>query len=158
MAALADAMAYILKRYSGSAMSNVRLTRMLYLTDWVHALRHRDSVTPIRWYYDTYGPFVWDVLDTANADPERFVVTYTNPAYGAPVALIGLAEAALEQPDLSPEERESADHVIDATDDLDTDGFVKLVYSTHPILTSDRFSYLDLIEKAEEYQPDGAHA
>ncbi len=56
------------------------------------------------------------------------------------------------QPKLNVEERASIDRVVEATRKIYWDDFIKLVYSTHPITSSERYSYLDLVGKAEEYR------
>ena len=45
----------------------------------------------------------------------------------------------------------SIDHVINETKNLNWDQFIRLVYSTFPIASAERYTYIDLIEKAKEY-------
>ncbi len=50
------------------------------------------------------------------------------------------------------EEKASLDYIIEVTKKLYWGDFIKLVYATHPIASSERYSYLNLIEKADEYK------
>ncbi len=71
--------------------------------------------------------------------------------FGRPKTLFYLKEKNYKS-SLTDEEMESIKHVINVTNNLNWNEFIKLVYSTFPILTSDKYSYLDLIRKANEYQ------
>lgn len=151
MAKLHNIIAYLLKHYPHKTeLSNARVTKMVYLADWHHAIRQRSQMSPIQWVFDNYGPFVWDVANTAKDNPNLFDVDETRNIYGGRKCLLSLKDPSIE-PSLTPTERESLDHVINATKQLTWDGFVKLVYSTFPIVTSQRYNSLDLVDKAKEY-------
>lgn len=55
-------------------------------------------------------------------------------------------------PRLTDDERNSCDHIIEVTRKLYWAPFIKLVYSTHPIASSERHTFLDLVLKAAEYR------
>jgi len=62
MAAITDILAYILNRYPhAQEMSNARITKMVYLADWKHAIDSHRQISSINWVFNNYGPFVWDV-------------------------------------------------------------------------------------------------
>lgn len=151
MAALKDIIAYILKVYPHKfELSNARVTKMIYLADWRHAITSSCQVSPISWYFNNYGPFVWDVKDTALANPELFDVQETTNAYGDSKILLSLKDDDYIL-QLSEEERKSIDHVIEKTKALNWNSFIRLVYSTYPIASSERYTHLNLEEKASEY-------
>ena len=151
MAKLIDVMAYILKKYPDkSDLSNARVTKLVYLSDWRHAITQKSQITDINWYFDNFGPFVWDIKETAETNPNIFSMRESSNACGNPKLLIGLNKEDYVTK-LSENEIRSIDHVIDKTKDLIWSEFIRLVYSTHPIVSSSRYSYLNLIEKAEEY-------
>jgi hypothetical protein len=50
------------------------------------------------------------------------------------------------EPNLTEDEVESLDHVINETKKMYWHSFIKLVYTTHPIMGSNRYSFLNLIE------------
>ena len=56
---------------------------------------------------------------------------------------------------LSSSEREILDHVIAETRKLGFDGFIKLVYSTFPVISGTKGKDLDLIGAAETYRSLG---
>jgi hypothetical protein len=55
-------------------------------------------------------------------------------------------------PSVTEEEKELIDFVISSSASKNWDDFIKLVYSTYPIVTQERFSKLDLVMLAAEYE------
>jgi len=144
---LKEILVYILNEYPHkSEMSNARLTKLVYLSDWHHALHNKSQISPIKWYFDNYGPFVWDVFELVKSD-ESFKVDLVKNYYGNEKKLISLENEVISN--LSKDEKNSVNKVIEATKSLNWDGFIKMVYSTYPILTSDKYSWLNLIEKSQ---------
>ena len=152
MADILNTLAYVLQHYPHkSELSNARATKLIYLGDWHQALYYGKQITSISWYFDNYGPFVSDVKATAAQHPNIFKIEETVNMFGTPKTLLSLAVAAVT-PNLAPQEQASLDHVIGATKGETWDGFIKLVYSTYPVASSQRYSQLDLIAKAQEYK------
>lgn len=153
MVQLTDVITYLCERYPNKQdLSNARLTKLIYLADWRSALKRNEKLTDISWIFDQFGPFVYDVKDAAVADP-AFVVEDTVNAYGAPKTLIRLA-ADRDYPTLSSEEQEVLDWVIDKSSEMSWNSFIRLVYSTYPIMSQDRGTALDLVELAQEYRSE----
>jgi len=151
MATLEDAIAYILREYPyRDETSNARVTKMLYLADWHNLIQGKQSVTNVQWYFDNYGPFVWDVRN-AVAQSRVMSIETTQNYYGTPKDQFVLTDAAYE-PDLSADEKAALDHVITETKALTWPAFIKLVYSTYPVATSERYTRLNLVAKAKEYR------
>jgi hypothetical protein len=145
---LREVMVYLLKNYPFKAeLSNARLTKLIYLADWKSALKYKRQITGTRWKFDNYGPFVWDVFITATSFPAIFEVENGTNSYGEKKTLIKLSDEKY-QTNLSNEEKAILDFVINSTKPLNWSGFIQLVYSTFPILISERNSYLDLVELA----------
>ncbi|MDO9326223.1 MAG: Panacea domain-containing protein [Methanoregula sp.] len=152
MTELKDVMAYIIANYPFKGeLSNARLTKMIYLTDWKNALLSGRQVTDISWRFVDFGPFVRDIQDTAINYREIFNSIETTNQYGVKKLLITLNDPNF-QPNLSPEEKKVIDHVIEKTKRLNWNDFIRLIYSTYPILKSERYSDLNLIKFAKEYQ------
>lgn len=154
MAKLKDILAYLLAHYPESLsdeLSNARVTKMIYLADWRNCLGGKGQISDVDWYFDNFGPFVWDVKETAKSHPELFEVKNVPNMYGSPKTLFALKDKEYE-PKLSPGEIESIDHIIKIGSEKYWNDFIKLVYSTHPIASSERYSSLDLIDKAAEYK------
>lgn len=152
MAALKDVIAYILQHYPHRhELSDARVTKMVYLSDWKHVLETGEQATPIRWYFHNYGPYVRDVLDTARDHPHLFRIAYETNAYGDMKKVLDIQDPSY-QPRLTESERQAIDHVIEVTKPLTWDPFIGLVYSTHPIVSSERYSFLDLKKAAREYK------
>lgn len=146
-----DILAYVIKKYPYKyELSNARLTKMIYLADWKHAITYGIQISPIRWYFDNYGPFVWDIKDTAKANQGLFITEDITNVYGSPKTIIGLKNSGYI-PAISEKEQKSLDHVIEKTNGLNWEQFIRLIYSTYPIITSEKYTYLNLMEKAKEY-------
>lgn len=152
MAKLQDVLAYILQRYPHKGeLSNARVTKMVYLSDWKHVLENGHQISPIRWYFDNYGPFVWDVKHAAEANPFLFELKQTSNPFGSTKVLLACADEDYA-PALSASEQAAVDHVIRTTQPLTYADFIGLVYSTYPIVSSERYSWLDLEKAAQEYK------
>jgi hypothetical protein len=131
-------------------LSKARVTKMIYLADWRSALTRGRPITDITWTFNHYGPYVSDVVDLARRDP-AFEVLLAENFYGSPMELVRLSQD--DEPDtLTAEERQILDHVIEETAKLYWNDFIALVYSTYPVRTQPRYSDLDLVRLAKEYQ------
>jgi hypothetical protein len=151
MASLRDAIAYICKNYPHKdELSNARVTKMVYLADWKSAIERGEQLTGITWRFDQYGPFVYDVLDAAREDP-AFEIIPTRNMYGSQKDLLKV-EDDVDYPSLSGDDIEVLDFVIGQSASMTWSQFIKLVYSTYPIVTQERHSKLDLIKLAQEYE------
>lgn len=156
MSDLADIIAYTISKYPetlGHELSTARLTKMIYLADWHSCLHRGKQITSIRWFFDNHGPFVWDVKEAAENRPDLFEIKYVPNIYGSTKRQFQLKNRNYK-PSLTPEEKKSIDYIIDVTKKLYWAEFIKLVYSTHPITSSERHTFLDLKHAAKEYQSD----
>jgi predicted nucleic acid-binding OB-fold protein len=151
VATLRDIVAYVGKNYPyKDELSNARVTKMIYLADWRSAITRGEQLTDLEWEFSHYGPYVRDVKQVAETDPALAVVPIKNP-YGGQKDLIQVADG-VDYPSVTEEEKELLDYVISSSASKNWDDFIKLVYSTYPIVTQDRFSKLDLVELAKEYE------
>mgnify|MGYP001351670268 CR=1 FL=1 len=157
MSKLADVMHYICTNYPHpNELSNARLTKMVYLSDWRHALKNGDQITDIEWVFNHYGPFVDDVKDEAENNT-AFKIYVVENYYGSPKRLISAASKD-RQTSLTSDEKSAIDRVIDVTKKKYWDDFIKLVYSTFPVMSQERHSILNLKELAAEYKAQKADA
>ncbi len=150
MTDLKDIMAYLVKKYPFKhELSNARVTKIVYLADWRNSIINQKQISDIQWKFDDYGPFVWDILNTAKFSTVFDTLETTNP-YGQKKVSISLKNSDYN-PNITESEKEILDYVISKTMRLNWDGFIKLVYSTYPILKSERYSELNLVEFAKQY-------
>ena len=153
MAELKDVMAWILKTYPHDhEMSNARLTKTVYLCDWHHTVYSNARMTNVSWYFDNHGPFVWDIKNEASHEPDWFRIVQTRNIYGSRKTLIELKAIDYEGDGLSRSEKQSIKRMIDRTKKLYWDDFITYVYSTFPILNSEKYSYLDLEDFADKFR------
>lgn len=147
-----DLLSFIVRSYPHKGdLSKGRVTKLVYLSDWRHALTEGCQITPIRWKFDNFGPFVWDVYETAVKYEDLFVIRETTNMFGTDKTLI-LASDEDHPPNLKKSEKAAARHVIKTTSQMNWDDFIGLVYSTYPVLASERYTYLDLVALSKEYK------
>lgn len=151
MAKIRDVAVYLCTKYPHKGeLSKARLTKMVYLADWRSAIVHGHQITAIDWFYNYYGPFVDDVMESVRTDP-AFSVTQTTNFFGGQKELVSLNTTEASWPSLTSKDISILDHVIDETSSLYWNDFIKLVYSTYPIITQERLARLNLVELAQEY-------
>jgi hypothetical protein len=155
VAQLKHIMAWILKNYPhGHEMSNARLTKMVYLCDWHHTVYSGERMTSIDWYFDNHGPFVWDVKDEAVERPKWFRLVSTTNMYGSRKTLVELVKKDYSGDGLSYTEKDSIAKIIERTKSLFWDDFITFVYSTYPILNSEKYSHLKLEALADRFRKE----
>lgn len=146
---LDDVIVYICKNYPlAHELSKARLTKMVYLADWNHALAYGRQLTEIEWIFHNFGPYVDDVIDAARSCPAVTVERTVN-FYGDPKELV-TAKSWAPNPMLPDNAKRVIDKVMNETRTLYWDGFIKMVYSTPPIAKSDRYTKLDLVNFAKQ--------
>lgn len=138
-------------------LSKARLTKMVYLADWYNALEKGVTLTKINWYFDHYGPYVDDVYNVVK-DDSRLYIKKTKTPFGNDKQLICLKEGAINnllRYKLNDEVVEILEKVIEDTKLLYWNDFIKYVYSTSPIKTSDKYTHLNLVHLAQECRKKG---
>jgi hypothetical protein len=153
MGNLRDVVAYLVKHYPHkSELSKARLTKIVYLADWRSAIVQGKQITNILWEFNHYGPYVDDVVDIAKNDPD-FSLDRSINLFGSLKEVIK-ASSDISYDSLTEDEIEILDFVIRSTAPKYWNEFIKLVYSTYPIVTQSRFSKLDLVELAKNYKEE----
>lgn len=150
MAKLSDVLLYLCEKYPNkSELSNARLTKMVYLSDWRSSIEHNRQLTNLKWVFNHYGPFLPEVLEKARQTPGLAVRSDTN-FFGSRKEVIE-RKGPLPHLELSQTETDIMDAVIRETKALYWKDFIGLVYSTYPIVTQDRYVPLDLPALASLY-------
>jgi len=72
--------------------------------------------------------------------------------FGNKKQLIKLKESFQEEINLPDETKKILDFVINSTKQKNYEDFIKLVYSTYPVISSNRYSDFDLVEMAKNYK------
>ena len=129
-------------------LSNARATKILYLADWLASVETGNQISPIRWYFNRHGPYVTDLKDAAENNREHFDVIQSRNIYGSRMLRFGLKRKVGHVSDRS---RQFIKRAIRLTQDLSWSEFIRLVYSTHPVMSGERYSFLDLPRAAKEY-------
>ncbi|TWT74357.1 Panacea domain-containing protein [Allorhodopirellula solitaria] len=151
MTKLKNATLYVCQNYPhANELSKARLTKTIYLADWKSAIEHGRQLTDITWVFNHFGPYVDDVFNMAVVD-EDFIVERTASMYGDAKNVIAA------RPNIKPIQVEDADktvldHVIETTKNKSYTSFIKLVYSTYPIVSQPRYADLNLVQLALVYK------
>jgi hypothetical protein len=149
---ISNLMKYILKNYPHkSELSASRLTKMLYLADWKSAIENSKQLTDVTWHFNHYGPYVDDFLRIAKDDKD-IEVSDTQTVFGGRKQQIELAKIFNKNIEVTENQKVILDFVIEATKDKNYEDFIKLVYSTYPVLSSSKYSDFDLVTLANEYK------
>lgn len=150
MATIEDIMDYLCRNYPHQQeLSKARLTKMIYLADWKFALGHNRQMTSINWVFNHYGPYVDDIINVAKLN-EKFTVSQDVNCYGAIKEVISTNRVS-HFLNISADEKNTLDFVIQATASLNWDQFINLVYSTYPIASGNKHEQLDLMSCARKY-------
>ncbi len=143
---------YFLKNYPHkSELSASRLTKMVYLSDWKSAIENEKQLTDALWHFHHYGPYIDDFLKLAFDDKDIEVEETVN-MFGNKKQLIKLKESFQEEINLPDETKKILDFVITSTKQKNYEDFIKLVYSTYPVISSNRYSDFNLVEMAKNYK------
>lgn len=143
---------YILFNYPYKGeLSASRITKILYLVDWKSAIEKNEQLTSAKWYFNHYGPYVDDFIEIASQDDD-IEISQESTVFGGKKKLISLSPKFRAPVLLEPDEKKLVDFVIDATKAKNYEDFIKLVYSTYPVITNSKYSQLDLVSLAKDYK------
>ncbi|WP_312593976.1 Panacea domain-containing protein [Comamonas terrigena] len=123
-------------------LSKARLTKIVYLADWKSCQKNGHQLTDIVWYFDNFGPYVDDIVNEARLSGSLRVELEKN-IYGNTKERISLS-SDIEKIKINEIYAEIVDEVIEETRDLYWEDFIRYVYRTEPIRTSERYSTLNL--------------
>ncbi len=148
---LREVIRYLLMNSSEpSKLTKTKVTKLVYLTDWISSKKYNKQVTGINWYFDHYGPYVSDVYFMAEKDSKIEIKSGLN-AFGNPKeTLVCKIDVEKYTPKLNSKEQRILDEVLEKTDDLNWREFIDLVYDTKPIKISKKYSNLDLVSIAKK--------
>lgn len=146
-----DIVGYICCNYPyASELSNARITKLVYLADWLSAVASGKQLTDIEWLFNHYGPYVDDVINSVK-NRSDFSVQYTENSYGSGKQLIKY-NGDQKNIRVSPAAAEILDAVINKTKNMYFNDFIDYIYSTFPVSSNERYSHLNLSELAGKYR------
>lgn len=128
-----------------------RFVKLFYLLDWKSALLTGKLTTNLEWYYDHYGPFLPKIIEILLKSGKITIESNSN-SMGAEAEYVNIS-LPLEDDDIQLAESEIklADQIIEVTRELNFTDFIKLVYSTYPVRSSNKYTKLDLITSSKAY-------
>ncbi|PYD71067.1 Panacea domain-containing protein [Novacetimonas hansenii] len=151
MAELIDILGYICENYPyKDELSNARLTKMVYLSDWKSAIEQGRQISDIKWIFNHHGPYVDDVYQEAHRSHLFKIIREVN-VYGNEKFVFNLSSTK-DWISLTEQDIICINHVIKETKPMLWRDFIHLVYSTYPVVVSDKYSRLNLVELARRYK------
>jgi len=148
MEKIRDIVLYIFKNYpKPEELSKPRFVKMIYLADWKSCLLYGEQITSIEWFYNHYGPYVNEIVDSLRGDSDFEIISK-----GDSRETVRPAKGAKYSQELSRKSKEVLDFVVLKTSPLEWDEFYQLVYSTYPIVIGQKYSKLDLVSLSKEYK------
>jgi hypothetical protein len=155
MASVRDVVGYFCLHHSvqRTGMSLARLTKMVYLADWKSALDRGRTITdpPIPWKFDYCGPTSNAIIESIEKDRSFVVKRSVHKETGESFELVSVL-ASLNIPSLSSADQQILNFVLEKAANRSWADFIRLVYSTFPIITQGRFANLDLVKLAQRYR------
>lgn len=149
---LFDIIYYICLHYPHkNDLSNARLNKIIYLSDWRNALTRGEQVSTIKWVFNHYGPFVSDIINEVYNHENVFHVRCVPNDFGHPKQIISLRNTD-DTLNIEVINSDSIDFIIERTRDMGFKQFIQYVYSTYPVISSQHGDTLDLVAKVEEYR------
>lgn len=132
-----------------SELSNARLTKLVYLSDWFSSLLYEYPISNIEWIFNHYGPYIDDVINSVRSS-YNFNIRKEKTIYGSDKYVI-IFNGDEDEIELLQKEINILDAVIEKTEKLYFNEFIQYVYSTYPVVSRERYSVLNLTELAKEY-------
>lgn len=149
---LEDLVYFVIKNYPvKSHLSKARLTKIIFLMDWKYCLDYWEQITNINWYFDTYGPYVPDIVNLTQKENSLFKTNDFINFFNNLWTIIDIKNSNYN-PEINNNIKEVFQFIINATSKLNFSDFINFVYSTYPIQVSNRFSYLNLEELSNQYK------
>jgi hypothetical protein len=133
-----DVLAFFLQQ--GQKRDHDTLVMMAYLADWKTCLEGNPRLLDVAWTLGSFGPSAPEVHDALD-DVTRFEQL---PEGG--IRLLGVP------PVIPSNMKPFLEHVENTTKDLRRDKLTQLVYSTFPVMHTDRFAPIDLERAATSYR------
>ena len=136
-----------------NTLSKLKLTCLLYLSDWNYALSHNKQITNLTWCSINDYPQSYDLKKTLNSP--TFYTKENDQDYDlkSEREIIKLNEDYT--PALSKTEKKILDFIIKTTCKKKMRDFYRMVQTTHPICFGrhkDKINFLDYAEKYRQFQ------
>lgn len=151
MSKLTSLLIFILQNYYKDNISLARLIKLVYLADWIMAINKQITISTIKWFFKTDGPFSDDILAEIEKNKNIFEILEFKSQAGMNYKTILLKDKKIQENLLVDFEKKCVLAVLSKTKDLYWDNFIETIYKTYPIQTSNKEEILDLIIKAKEY-------
>ncbi len=141
---LKNTILYVIKYYPyEDNLTQTRLIALLYLIDWENMLQYKKQLTNISWYFEHYGPYSSDIMNEIN-NHNDLCVEPTKSNFGTEKYLIKSKKDNLKITDLTKEDIDIINKVINDTKLLTWNELMTYVYNTKPIKNTKKYTNITL--------------
>ena len=135
-------------------LSKARLTKEVFLVDWFSCIKFVVQATNIDWYFNHYGPYVEDVILVAQDMTDYFLVEQIASTDNSTWTKIKMRDDINLNDTGNKELFDLISKMIEKTADMSYPAFLNFVYGTFPIVSSQKYSKLPLVELSERYKAE----
>jgi len=147
MSTLKQVMIYIVNSYRHTKSISVsRLSKTVYMADWLAAIKLDRQLTNINWDIRFSGPFAPEIESILTGDEDFQMQGGKN--YGNKVQQVAAANDDITV-ELSPAELRVLDKVLRDTVQLNWNDFLNYVYDTYPVKIQRSTTTIDLVAVAK---------
>lgn len=149
---LRDVIVYICQHYPREQeLTETRLTQIVYLADWLHAVQHGVPFLDIAWEFNIYYGLSTDPIANVVAEDEVFELAEISDVFGYPKRVVRLKEEVSQVP-LPETEMRVIDAVIQTASSGTFDSFIRYLYHTFALASETGASKLNLNDLARRYK------
>jgi Protein of unknown function (DUF4065) len=152
LATVRDVLSYICTKHPNPlALTINHINKIIYLADWKSAIVRGRQVTGLTWRIDDSGPHA-PQINTVLEQESAFELITSGGAFRIPTERLQL-RSGIGWKTLDAKDKEILDFVLKTASSKYFGDFVRLVYSTFPVLNSpDSDEHLDLVALAAQYK------
>lgn len=149
---LEDILITIFLRFNNKSIANYRLTKLVYLLDWLSCMKLGSQVTDIKWKYHSFGPYVDNIAKVVENSIDIFHIENQDLGSSSKKRFKLKSLSCHSNHKVNEKLSKLLDYVYQKTHDLNSSEFIDLVYSTYPVRMSDKYSELDLEKLARQFK------
>jgi hypothetical protein len=123
---------------------------MIYLADWKFCIEYGQQITDIQWKFYSYGPYA-DGIRKAVGRNDVFIIKSKYHYFSRRIENTISIKRGTSLPNLPERISEVLDFVVEKLQRLSWDGITRLVYSTYPAMSQSKYTLLNLIQLAKDY-------
>lgn len=139
-----DLVSYLCLNSFEKTLTEEKLTKLLFLLDWEYCQKYCKKIANLTWRLEKYGPQLEEPSLLPPSDSGIEVIN-GETLYGESKRIFHFSENRTPRKNLTAEELEVVNSVLEKTKNLHWDGIQKLVFSSLPIRSANYYGKLDIL-------------